>query len=250
MAKRAGFPQNFYVGGYDISGDVGAVNTIGTKRATQDVTGIDKSAIERIHGQVGGELSFATWFNDATDQVHDALSTLPTADVHVMNTLGLVLGDPVAALIAKQIDYDWARASDGSLAGTVQALSAAGQPLEWGVLLTAGGKRTDASPTDGAALDDNGAASAEGGIGWLQFFSADGANAEVLIEDSATQGGAYTTVIAFTAVATPWNPTAERKEMTGEVLRWLRAATVASSANVVFAVAFRRGTTVDDNDLS
>ena len=249
MVKRAGFPQNFYVEGFDISGDVGAVNTAASKRALLEVTGIDKSGIERINGLADGELSFATWFNDATDKLHDALSGLPTADVGVMYSLGLTLGGPMAFLVAKQVNYDWDRGADGALKGSIQALAAAGNPLEWGVLLTAG-KRTDVTATAGDPLDDAGAASSEGGVGFLQLFGADTADAEVIIEDGATELGAFTTLLAFTVVADPWTPVSERKTVTGEVLRWLKASTDNASANVVFAVGFRRGTTVDDVDLS
>ena len=72
MAKRAGLPQTFYVEGFDISGDVGAVNTAASKRALLEVTGIDKSGIERINGLADGELSFATGFNEPTDKLHAA----------------------------------------------------------------------------------------------------------------------------------------------------------------------------------
>jgi hypothetical protein len=153
-------------------------------------------------------------------------------------------------LVAKQVEYSWDRGEGGAIFGTSRAISSAGTPLEWGVLLTVGGKRTDVSITNGAGVDDNAAASAEGGVGFLQFFGADTADADVILQDAATEGGARTTLIAFTTVSTPWTPTSERKTVTGEVLRWLFASTINASENVVFAVGFRRGTTVDDVDLS
>ena len=40
MAKRSGLGSNFYVGVFDISGDVGALSSLETMRGEQDVTGI------------------------------------------------------------------------------------------------------------------------------------------------------------------------------------------------------------------
>lgn len=62
MAKSSGLGDNFYVGGYDLSGDVGSVDQIGSPRGTFDVTGINKFANERIYGRKDGMLSFTSFF--------------------------------------------------------------------------------------------------------------------------------------------------------------------------------------------
>ena len=48
MAKESGMGDNFYIGGYNLSTDVSALDTIACRRAALDVTSIDKSAPERI----------------------------------------------------------------------------------------------------------------------------------------------------------------------------------------------------------
>ncbi|MDX3643224.1 hypothetical protein, partial [Streptomyces sp. MB09-02B] len=69
MAKQSGLGQAFYLGGYNLSGDTGSGDDIGCGLAgTQDVTGIDKSAYERIGLLRDGRLNWTSFFNPATAQ--------------------------------------------------------------------------------------------------------------------------------------------------------------------------------------
>src|SRR3972149_9619210 len=140
MAKQSGLGDNLYVGGSDLSGDVGAVQTIRSSVNPLVVTGLDKSAMERINGQYDGEISFNSFFNDAALAEHAELKLMPTADTLVSYFRGTPLGGESACLTAKQINYDPTRSADGGLIFAVQALSNA-YGLEWGKMLTAG-KRT------------------------------------------------------------------------------------------------------------
>jgi hypothetical protein len=77
MTKKSGLAQNFYLGGYNLSGDTGAGNEIGGGLAgTQDVTGIDKSAYERVGLLRDGRLSWTSFFNPAAAAAHPVLSAL------------------------------------------------------------------------------------------------------------------------------------------------------------------------------
>jgi hypothetical protein len=247
MAKRSGLGQNLYVGGYDLSGDVGAVRRAGSPRALLEATGIDKSARERVVGPSDGRLAFIAWFNDAADQEHDALKGLPTADRVLLYAMGTSLSDPAAGLVAKQIGYDWRRGPDGSLRGAVAAV-AASSPLEWGKMLTAG-KVTHASAASETGEVD--AQTAAGLIGFLQAFSIGSGTPAFVIEHSSdtTDGtdGAWSALLAFDAASAP---TGERKTVTGTVEKGLRARTTGTFTDAVFAVAFRRGAPQDDIDLS
>lgn len=152
MAIDNGLGQNFYYGGYDLSGDTGSADDIGGGLVgTQDVTTIDLSAYKRIGLLRDGRISWGSFFNDATGRAHSRLSALPTTDQHLMWATGTTLGDPAACLIGKQINYDPTRAQDGSLTIAVNAQGNA-YGLEWGDLLTAG-KRTDTSATNGTAAE-------------------------------------------------------------------------------------------------
>ncbi len=252
MAKSAGMGQEFFVGGFDISGDTNSIDRAGAMKNLLEDTGINKSAKERISGLASGELSFNTFFNDATDAAFDALMGLPTADVLAMWATGTTLGDPVASLNAKQVTSGWNRAADGSLIGSIQAQSNL-YPLEWGILLapaTVHGSATDET----GYIESGGAQTALGGVGFLHHNSADSGTVEYDIEDSSdsTDGdnGAWANLLAFSDVATPWAQIAERVEVTGTVEKYVRASTNGTFTNADFAMSFRRGIAQDDVDLS
>lgn len=149
MTKSNGLGDNFYIGGYDISGDVNSLGKIATPVGTLDVTGIDKSAHERLYGLRDGAIDFTAYWNPA--RAHVVLSTLPRTDTLTTYCRGTTLGNPAASMWAKQINYDPTRGTDGSLTAAVSA-AANSYGLEWGNQLTAG-LRTDAAATNGTSFD-------------------------------------------------------------------------------------------------
>lgn len=248
MAKQTGLAQQFYVGGRDISGDVAAIAECSCPRALLDVTAINASARERLNGLADGWIVFNTWFNDAANQEHAALKGLPTADVQVGYWDAATVGQPVAMLTAKQVDYDWVRAADGALKGKVQCLGN-GNALEWGEALTAG-MITHASATSSASKDDT-AATTRGIIGQLQIKSIATGTPTMVIQESSDDGVAdpFTAKLSFAAVAAASAPTAERATASGTVERYLRATTTGIFTTALFAIAYRRGTAQDDITL-
>ena len=69
------------------------------------MTGIDKSAVERLGGPRDGNIDFQAYFNDASVQAHPVLSGLPTADrIVTYYHRTATIGDEVASLIGKQIN--------------------------------------------------------------------------------------------------------------------------------------------------
>ena len=247
MAKGSGLAQAFFYDGRDIGGDVGEIESLVAPRDFVIQTGLDKSAFERTQGLAGGGIVFAPFFNDATDQEHDALKALPTADVHVMWAMGTSVGNQAVCIATKQASYDWSRGPDKSLTGRVEALANTGVPPEWCDLATAG-KRTDTSATNGSGIDGS-AGTSNGLIAYLQVFSVTGTNIVVDIEESSDNGSgdAFTSKLAF---ASATGRTKERKTATGSVERYLRIATSGTFTNAVFVVAFRRGTATEEVDLS
>ena len=240
MAKKSGLGHKFYAHGYDISGDVGAITKAGSPSGMLDVTGIDATGHERIHGQLDGELSWMCYFNDAAGQEHAALKARTTTDMLLMWLLGTTRGDEVACLLAKKINYDPTRGADGSLTIAVQGLGS-GYGLEWADLLVA--KTTHTSATDETGLDGS-AQSTAGAVGFLQHFSAASGTVEYDIEDSSdsTNGvdGVWANLLAFTDVATPWAATAQRVAVSGTVERWVRASTNGTFTTAVFSMALKR----------
>lgn len=246
MAKRSGIGQYIYVGGYDLSGDVGTINSVSAPRSTLGVTGISSSVLERVMAHGNGSLSFTSFFNDAAGQEHVALSALPTTDVVSIYAISGTRGDPAACLVAKQINYDPTRNTDGSLTMLTDMMSNA-SALEWGKMLTASSE-TIASAGNLASLDELGAAgpTANGGIGYLEIMSLGSGTPTITIQDSADDA-AWATLLTFTVNSAN---TAERVTVTGNVDRYLRVEASGTFTNLVVASAFRRGTAQDDVSLA
>ena len=248
MAKTSGLGQELYVHGYDLSGDVGSLDSVGSPREQLEVTAINKSARERIFGLSDGSLSFNSFFNDATEQEHAALSGLPTADRIISWNMGGDRGDSSCCLTAKQVNYDGSRGTDGSLAFTVGAV-ANGIALDWGKTLTSG-KETHGSAGSSTSRDDR-AATAAGRVAVLQVVDCDSGTPTVTIEQSSDNGSgdSWATVLSFTAVGYASAPTAERITVSGAVERYLRITTTGTFSNLDFVVTTRRGTAQDDVTL-
>jgi hypothetical protein len=153
MAKQSGLSARLLVGGYDLSGDISAVDSITGAQALLDSTDITQSAHSRIPGLRDGSMGFTVYMDPAN--AHPVLSALPTADT-LMSFLAppLAIGNPSACLVAKQVNYDPTRANDGALTLKVEGQGNA-FGMEWGVQLTPG-LRTDATATNGTALDGGG----------------------------------------------------------------------------------------------
>lgn len=222
MAKTSGLGDNFYIHGYDISGDVNSISVSGGPAAL-NTTGIDKSANERIGGLRTGGMTGTAFFNPDTDRAHPRLSSLPMTDVHGAYFRGTTLGNPAACQVSKQVNYDGTRGDDGAFTFAFD-LQCNGFGVEWGRSLTAG-VRTDTAATDGASIDTTGSA-AFGAQAYLQVMVFTGTDATITIEDSADDATfAAVTGLAFTEITT--GPGAERIATANDatVRRYLRVAT-------------------------
>jgi hypothetical protein len=137
--KTTGLTDHVYVGGYDLSGDIGAVQVINKKQALIEDTGLDKYAVERLLGLCEGEIDFNAWYQgNAALGLHEILKALPNADRQALYFRGLLLGNPVACITGKQLEYSQARAAAGGMSGSVKVQSSGDVGLEWGVSLTPG----------------------------------------------------------------------------------------------------------------
>ena len=237
--------DQLYVAGYDLSGDTGSIGNIGGGPAALEVTGIDKSAPERIGGRRDGALSWSAWFNPASNQAHPVLSALPTTDVIVSYYRGATLGNAAACCVAKQVNYDPARGGDGSLTFAVDA-QANGFGVEWGEMHTAG-IRTDTGATTGVGVDAPAAAASSFGLqAYLQVFAFTGTDATVKLEESSDNfsadpaadvtGGAFAQITAGRVTERIATSTSLAVE------RYLRVTTTTSAGftSLAFAVAVVR----------
>ncbi|CAB4174411.1 hypothetical protein UFOVP960_47, partial [uncultured Caudovirales phage] len=185
MAKQSSLGSAFFAGIYDISGDVGSIGTIETTRAALDVTGIDKSALERITGRRDGTMSFNAFFNTAAGQEHIALSALLRTDLQASVFIGSTVGDAAASVLGKQLTYSQALGADGSL---VNASSVAGNGnglgVEWGEMLTTGKQSFATGTVNGTSIDLGSASTAFGAAAYLHVFTMPSGTATFAVQDS------------------------------------------------------------------
>lgn len=242
MAKQSGLGDLIFVGGFDLSGDVGSVSRIGDPSTLLDVTAIQSSGYERIYGLYDGEISFNSFFNDANDQEHEALAAKGAgADRVVSYFKGSAIGNMAAGLLAKQINYDWTRAQDGSFVASIQALGN-GHGLDYCQQLTAG-KRTDASATNGSAYDSGIVGGTASGLAaYIHVFSLTSGSPTVKIQESSDNGAdAYADVTGGSfGVVTAQTSARILTSMTLPVERYLRVVTTGTFSGLVFAVSVTR----------
>lgn len=112
----------------DIRNDVTNFN-FATPRGVQDVTGIDKSAMERLLLLADFSITLNGVFNDAVGKSHAVLKTVPSTSVARTTTI-TVSGQTLAAE-ALYTDYALTRNQDGSLTWTAPGVLADGTVPAW-----------------------------------------------------------------------------------------------------------------------
>lgn len=238
MGKQSGLGDNLYVAGYDLSGDIGAVDTISGGPAVLDVTSIDKSAMQRIGGVRSGGIDYTAFYDTQTDQAHARLKLLPTTDQILTYCRGTTLGGPAACIVAKQLNYDPTRSPDGSFTFKVSSQSN-GYGLEWGTQLTPG-KRTDATATNGTGVDLGATWSHSFGLqAYIHVFALASGTPTVKIQSSSDDAAtdAYADVAGATFGVVTAN-TAARVATASDLAieRYLRVVTTGIFSTLTFSV--------------
>jgi len=100
-----------------------------TPRGVQEVTGVDKSAYERILLLADFSISLKGVYNDDADKSHVVFKTVPSTSVARTTTL-TVSGQTLAPEVL-YTDYALSRAEDGSLTWTAPGLLADGTVPTW-----------------------------------------------------------------------------------------------------------------------
>lgn len=117
----------------DIRNDVGDFQWA-TPRAVQDVTGVDKSAMERLLLLADFSMTINGFFNDAANTgSHTVLKTISSTSVNRAITLTVTgtVGANTLANECKGTDYNVTRASDGALTFTAPFVLADGTVPTW-----------------------------------------------------------------------------------------------------------------------
>lgn len=112
----------------DIRNDLTAVQ-FATPRAVQDVTGIDKAALERLLLLADFTISMTAVFNPATNRMHDVFKTIPSTSVNRLVTI--VQNGKTLAPTVVLTDYPLTRANTGELTSVVPGSLANGVVPTW-----------------------------------------------------------------------------------------------------------------------
>lgn len=111
----------------DLRGDVTNFN-FATPRGVQDVTGIDKSAMERLLLLADFSISLNGVFNDATsDSVHDVFADHGSG----ARTTGITVSGQTLDVEVLYTDYALTRAANGALTFAVPGVLADGTVPTW-----------------------------------------------------------------------------------------------------------------------
>jgi len=100
-----------------------------TPRGVQDVTGVDKSAMERILLLADFSITLNGVFNPASNQAHDVFKTVPSTSVN--RTVTLTVGGKTLANETLFTDYPLTRAQSGELTFAVPGVLADGTVPVW-----------------------------------------------------------------------------------------------------------------------
>ena len=102
---------------------------LATPRGVQDVTGVDKSAIERLLLLADASVSLKGVFNPTANQSHDVFKTIPSTSV--ARTTTLTVGGVTLAFEALYTDYPLKRAQSGELTFDAPGVLADGSVPVW-----------------------------------------------------------------------------------------------------------------------
>lgn len=103
--------------------------SMSTPRGVQDVTGVDKSAIERLLLLADFSFNPTGVFNDASNLSHTVFRTVPSTTVARTTTIG-ISGQTLAGELL-YTDYGLTRGQDGSLTWTAPGVLADGTVPTW-----------------------------------------------------------------------------------------------------------------------
>lgn len=103
--------------------------TLATPRGVQDVTGLDKSAMERLLLLADASVTLNGVFNPAADKSHSVLKTVPSTSV--MRTVSTAISSQTLAMEMLFSDYNLTRGNDGAITWTAPGVLADGTVPAW-----------------------------------------------------------------------------------------------------------------------
>ena len=133
MAKESGLGMSVAVddsGGSarTISNDITNLD-FATPREEQDITGLDKSARERLLLLADFTVTLNGVFDDASNMAHDVFKTVPSTSV--ARTTTIAISGQTLACEAFYTDYSLSRGTDGSFTWTTSGALSGGAVPTW-----------------------------------------------------------------------------------------------------------------------
>ena len=133
MAKESGITTSVAVddsGGSarTISNDIVSFD-FSTPRNTQDVTGLDKSAVEKLQLLADFSVNINGVFNDGSNMSHAVFSTVPSSSV--VRTVTIAVSGQTLAVETFFNDYSLTRAASGELTFTAPGVLGNGAVPTW-----------------------------------------------------------------------------------------------------------------------
>ena len=114
----------------DISNDITDFD-VSLPRAEQDVTGLDKSAHERILLLADFSISLKGVYNDASQKSHELFRTIPTQGSTAKRTVKIAVSGTTLVVESIFTEYALARAASGELRYTAPGMLANGTAPVW-----------------------------------------------------------------------------------------------------------------------
>ena len=135
MAKQSGLGDYFAVDNSagalkDISNDVTNLG-VNVGQNLIDITGLDKSAMERLIGLADGSFSVSGVFNSSANQAHSVFSTRTGTRTVTYAIGGNTAGNPVLSMECLVDSYNITRGNDGTLTWTAGLQLQSGTSPSW-----------------------------------------------------------------------------------------------------------------------
>jgi hypothetical protein len=104
--KQSGLGDNFYVAGYDLSGDISSVDTISSSRAVIDVTAMNQYGYQRVGGLRDGTMSFTSFFDNTTAVSNPGVpaSTVPLASTYPFPVQVTLTGGTITHVFVNSVE--------------------------------------------------------------------------------------------------------------------------------------------------
>lgn len=237
--KTAALQDGLYVSGYDLSGDVGALDKMTVTIGEQNATGLNALARERLQLLGDGELSFRYYFTGDTSDagsVHAHKRLRDMSGARLATYFNGTAADNLAVGVeGRQFTHDLNRSDSGALLGAASIKPDSGRPVMIGRALVRDSTQTGVA--SGTALDLGASHGILGIVAHIQVTAFTGTNLTMLLQGDDNSG--FATPATYGTFATVTGRTSEALVVASapeRYIRW-RISAVTALTSVTFSIA-------------